>query len=441
MLTYSSLKVKAAYGVFVACLLLLAFVIPRESFYMLLSVYGVSFLCFLYLYKITTKNLFALGAVARLLVLFAMPSLSDDYFRFLWDGTLVSSGLSPFLYLPSEVLGYLANINDEVFVNELHDNMNSRPYFSVYPPINQWVFWLAASFPSITWGVVVLKLAVFAADLGLFMVLKKLCHRFSIQRSKIALYWLNPLIIIEMCGNGHMDNMMVMFFLFSTLSFAKLKEGEGSVYYAFAALSKLFSLMFFPLLLAKLSMKRALKVLIVTIVIIVVCYLPFIDLEGLQNMGSSFDLYFQRFEFNGSLYYLARSVGTAIVGYNPIAIVGPVLAIISTSLILLVSYLYRFRNRLAMYTGFLLINTLYLVFSPIVHPWYLAMLVALSVLTKYRFAIAWSGLIFLSYWAYGNNNFEENYWLLLIEYMTVFVFLYLDIKKHFTFNKLKAGLG
>jgi alpha-1,6-mannosyltransferase len=294
---------------------------------------------------------------------------------------------------------------------------------------------------SIKWGVIVIKIAVLLGELGVYWVLKKLVARFSLNPNRIALYWLNPLVIIELCGNAHLDGLMVMFFLFSTLSFATLKDKVGSAYFAFAALSKLFSLMFFPLVLLKLSTTRRVKALIIITLSILLCYLPFFSITGIQNMGSSLELYFQRFEFNASVYFLFRYLGEKLIGYNPIAILGPVLALVSMISILLVSYLYRFRNRLAMYTGFLLINGIYLIFSPIVHPWYLIMLVALSVLSEYRFAIVWSGMVFLSYWAYGNSDYKENYFLIAVQYLVVLVFLYLDIQKHFTFKKLKSGLG
>ncbi|MFT6747985.1 MAG: alpha-1,6-mannosyltransferase [Glaciecola sp.] len=422
-------------------LFLLSYLVPRTEVGLLLGIYVIGFICFLLLYKNETKHLFKLGLFARVLVLFSVPSLSDDYFRFLWDGTLIGSGLSPFVSLPAEVLAQASNMNDSSFVNDLYTQMNSRPYFSLYPPINQWIFWLAAAFSSVKWGVFVIKLAILLGELGMYWVLKKLLVRFSLNPNKLAVYWLNPLVIIELCGNAHLDGLMVMFFLLSTLCFSTMKDKEGSVYFAFAGLSKLFSLMFFPLVLLKLSMNRRVKALLMVVVVVVACYFPFLNLNDLQNMGSSFDLYFQRFEFNASFYYLLSYFGTKMMGYNPIAVLGPWLAVLSTLLILLVSYLYRFRNRLAMYTGFLLINSIYLLFSPIVHPWYLVMLVALSVLSEYRFAMAWSGMVFVSYWAYGNSDFEENYWLIMLEYLVVLGFLYMDIKKHFTFKKFKAGLG
>ena len=438
---YASWKVNTLFGVLLTVLFIQSYFISREQVYLLFVLYGIAFVSFLLLYKFEPKNLFKLGLLARVMLLFSIPNLSDDYFRFLWDGTLVGSGLNPFMYLPEDVLSQLSGLNDPSLTANLYNNLNSKPYFSVYPPINQWIFWLAASVSSVKWGVVIIKASVVLGEVGVFWTLKQLTKRFSIDANKIALYWLNPLVIIELCGNAHLDGIMVMFFLLSTLYFAKVKDTEGSTYFAFAALSKLFSLMFFPLVLLKLSMKRGVKVLLIVGVTIVLCFSPFIDLNGIGNMGSSLDLYFQRFEFNASIYYLVNSAGTLLVGYNPISVVGPGLAILSTLLILIVSYLYRFRNRLAMYTGFLLINAIYLFFSPIVHPWYLVMLVAFSVLSNYRFAIAWSGMVVLSYWAYGNSGFNENFILISIEYLVVFGFLLVDLRSHFTFKKLKAGLG
>ncbi|MGB5357774.1 MAG: mannosyltransferase, partial [Eudoraea sp.] len=54
-----------------------------------------------------------------------------------------------------------------------------------------------------------------------------------------------------------------------------------------------------------------------------------------------------------------------------------------------------------------------------VHPWYIVFLLLLSLYTDYKFPIIWSALVFLSYAAYSNSNFEENYLLLMIEYFLV----------------------
>jgi hypothetical protein len=43
----------------------------------------------------------------------------------------------------------------------------------------------------------------------------------------------------------------------------------------------------------------------------------------------------------------------------------------------------------------------------------------LASFTRYRYALAWSGLVFLSYSAYQTDAYLENYWLITIEYVVV----------------------
>jgi len=62
----------------------------------------------------------------------------------------------------------------------------------------------------------------------------------------------------------------------------------------------------------------------------------------------------------------------------------------------------------------------YLITTTTVHPWYLTTLLFLSIFTKYRFPIVWTYTIMLSYIAYQNPVFKENYWCIAIEYGIVF---------------------
>jgi alpha-1,6-mannosyltransferase len=63
-----------------------------------------------------------------------------------------------------------------------------------------------------------------------------------------------------------------------------------------------------------------------------------------------------------------------------------------------------------------------------VHPWYVINLILLSVFTKYKFPIVWSFFIILSYFAYSQIPFQENYGFLFIEYFAVFAIFILEIK-------------
>lgn len=422
----------------------ISYAVDRSSFETLLSLYVFSFALYFVLSKrvIDFKWLFFLGMLPRVLLLFSEPNLSDDYFRFLWDGFLTGNGYGAYAHLPTDIAPHLmARYSDQSgFLNELLSGMNSPGYYSVYPPVNQWVFWLASAFSSIKVGLIVLKVLLLGAEIGVFFILNKLLQRFRLSLKNLSLYWFNPLVILEIMGNAHFEGVMLFFVLSAVYGLSRLKTVEGGFYFALSFLSKLFVGMFFPLLYLKTFGKKRLLLVSVFVIVVVLSFLPFLSMVELKQMFTSVDLYFRRFEFNGSLYYLCRAVGRQITGYNEIAIIGPSLAGLSLLLILLISWIYRFKNRLSMFTGFILINTVYLLCSPIVHPWYLILMIGFSVLSPYRSVLVWSLVVVFSYYAYSNSDYSESLVLVATEYLVFMIFLLRDIKAHFSWNKLVSAL-
>ncbi len=155
-------------------------------------------------------------------------------------------------------------------------------------------------------------------------------------------------------------------------------------------------------------------------------FLFFFDPVIVENLSASLDLYFRRFEFNASLYYLLREFGTLILGYNPIATIGPFLALVAVSLILFFSWSRRLK--LSLPERWLFALTAYLLCATTVHPWYVVPLVALSVLTRFGFPIIWSALLPLTYLAYGQVPFHENLWIVAVEYGVVGGWMAWEIK-------------
>src|SRR5690606_9444468 len=143
----------------------------------------------------------------------------------------------------------------------------------------------------------------------------------------------------------------------------------------------------------------------------------FFDAAIVENLSSSLNLYFRRFEFNASLYYLLREIGTLILGYNPIALIGPFLALVALLRILFFSW--SGRINLSLPERWLFVLTAYLLCATTVHPWYVIPLVVLSVLTRFRFPMIWSALLPLTYLAYGQVPFYENLWVVVLEYGVV----------------------
>jgi hypothetical protein len=156
-------------------------------------------------------------------------------------------------------------------------------------------------------------------------------------------------------------------------------------------------------------------------------------MEFINNYAQTVGLWFGDFEFNASVYYLAREIGYVITGYNEIAIISKILSAVTLLIILGFSIFKTNTSIPKLTTSILLSFTFYLFLSTTVHPWYIATLVILCIFTNYRFPLVWSFVIVLSYSAYlGTSSADksENLWIIALEYGIVFsVFVWEVLQK------------
>ena len=177
--------------------------------------------------------------------------------------------------------------------------------------------------------------------------------------------------------------------------------------------------MFLPLLFRRLKWKKAISYYSVTGVLLLLFFLPFLSGAFAENFFSSINLWFQKFEFNASFYYLIRWIGYKIEGYNIIAYAGPGLAAVVFFSVLFLSIFRRNMGLKGLLTSMMFASVIYLLLATTVHPWYLATPLLLSIFTRYKFVQVWSLMVVLSYFAYSQQDYEENLWLLAIEYIIV----------------------
>ena len=124
---------------------------------------------------------------------------------------------------------------------------------------------------------------------------------------------------------------------------------------------------------------------------------------------------------------MIRYIGYQMVGWNIIADVGPVLPKIIFCFLVLLAFIRNNRTMQAMITAILFGIFFYFIFSTTVHPWYVATPLLLCVFTRYRFPLLWSFTVMLSYAAYSETGFQENLWLIAMEYVTVIAFAIWEI--------------
>jgi len=366
----------------------------------------------------------------RVVVLFNIPNLSDDFYRFIWDGRLWASGFHPFAEVPSF---YMSRPSDIPGIDEaLFQKLNSPDYFTIYPPVAQLIFWLAVKISptSIYGSVLVMKVVAFMAEIGSLKVMQRLLSGLGLPAKRILIYALNPLIILELVGNAHLEAVLIFFLLLSVFLLLNKKVSTAAMAFSGAICVKLIPLIFLPSLISYLGWKKALRFYLIVGAACVILFIPFWNIEVIYGFQDSIAYYFKKFEFNASIYYLVREFGYWHYGYNIVQTVGWKLGLISFTIIIFLSMVsLQGSHRLltvsarrvdrSLLVRFMLILLTYYLFTTTLHPWYVAPLLAITMFTEFRFTILWSGLIFLTYSGYSEKGFHENLAIVLIEYLIV----------------------
>lgn len=408
----------------------LTFVPAQNEFLKIILPYSGAFALYcLLIFKTEIDNYFttllALGITCRGILIFAYPNLSDDIYRFLWDAELILEGKNPYLYLPEN----LVNANNQ----ELFEKLNSKNYYSPYPPVSQIVYLIAASLSSGKLFVfsIIIKSLTLLAEIGTLSYMLKILDNLNLTKARVLIYWLNPLILVELMGNLHFESFMVLFMMATVYHLMANREIKSAIAFVLAIASKLLPLMFTPFILAYLGFKRSIKFIVISAISFIIFFIPII--VGIVNgtFLSSVGLYFQKFEFNASIYYLLRELGYLIYGWNVIGTLGPALGTFTLFSICLVWYLNRSNITKKNIFNFLLFAiSLYLFTSTTIHPWYVALPLAFCIFTDFRYPLLWSGLIFMTYINYSYDTYNENLVIVAIEYSLVIGFLIFELKNH-----------
>ncbi len=424
-----------------------AYDLTRTDHVKLIALYTALFFLFYKLMQVAKANFKLLTIVAflfRVVFIFAIPNLSQDFYRFLWDGRMILQGINPYLHTPESFISigkFPVHQAQELYVGM--QSLNAS-HFTNYPPINQLCFSIAALFAgkSILGSAMVLRLIIIAADFGTLYYGKKLLEKLKLPISNVFWYVLNPFIIIELTGNLHFEGVMIFFLVWSLYLLHSGRWKWAAVVFAFSIATKLVPLMFLPLFFwwfvanenkdgkwktTKSGMKRLIVFYSIVGVSTLLLFVPFFSSEFIDNYSKTVGLWFVNFEFNASVYYLARTVGYWFRGWNEIAIIGKVLPILTFLFVVSMALFRKNQTTKKLIVAMLFAFTFYLFMSTTVHPWYVATILALSVFTNYRFPLVWSFIGIISYLAYANSDHTENLWIIGLEYAVVYGFFIWEV--------------
>ena len=428
--------------------------VERKDFIHLIFTYSSAFAVYFYILNTAKEKedvdfWIKMAFILRGVLLFSLPHFSEDIYRFIWDGRLTNMGINPFNFKPSYFIQNQLYAN--ILTPDLFSQLNSKEYFTVYPSVCQGIFAFAVwLFPKSIYGsAIVIKSFLLASEIGTIFLLKKMLP----DSKKVLIYVINPLIIIELCANTHFEAAMIFFFLLSIYilqkafyqdekqtnkiippliyPFGSKKLFLSSIAFALSVASKMLPLMLLPFFVKRMGIKRSFVFFMMIGISLLLIFTPLFNSLFINNLQSSLNLYFQKFEFNASVYYLIREVGTYFRGYNPINEISPILTntvLIGFALIMIFDKVKKDEKLIninlesSIFTTFLYAFSIYFLFATTVHPWYAALPLVISIFTRYKYIMVWTALLPFTYIHYSYPKPTENYWIIGCEYVVVICF-------------------
>ena len=410
---------------------LIGFFIPREEFFnLIISFFFLFIFQFYFLRKeINLKSIFILGLVFRLTLIISIPQLSQDFYRFIWDGSIQILGINPYLYRPETLINFVQFPLSDLLFSKM-GNL-SVINFSNYPPISQYIYYIAGYFNNgdITKPLITIRIIYLISEIILFFGVKNLLIKLGKNPLLIGWYYLNPMIIIETIGNLHGELLMILFLIFSLFYLFEKKIFLSSFFMSLSIATKLLPILIVPIFINYLGIRKFIYFFIYLILFSCLIWFPLLEEKVLLNFSNTISLWFNSFEFNGSIYYIIRYLGYKIFGYNIIKTISLFTPFIIIILVCFIAFYKTNNNKSILLKNILLIYSMYFFISTTIHPWYIINLVIISIFTGYLYPIIWSFTCLLSYSAYKNLGFEEEPLLILIEYLIVFGFFIYEFKK------------
>jgi len=385
----------------------------------LIMTYTNLFVAYIYLIAsptISFRWIMILAITTRLALFFELPNLSDDFYRFIWDGQLVEAGVNPYSATPAQIHDVqpeIAGLNEE-----LYQNLNSKNYHSIYPPFSQFIFWVSGiTGEEIVFNQVsIIRILIFSFDLALIALftLKRFDHTIRL----IGVYALNPLVILELTGNLHFEGIVAFFIALSIFYIDRGKWHKSATALALGIVAKFTPLMLLPALIKKIGWRQSILSYSLIALLIAGSFIFFIDAGTIDGLTNSFSLFFKKFEFNAAVFFALREIGIFFYGYDMVQIIGPLLSISALGLIVFYS-LTKVNRESNLAQVFTIIFFIQLSLATTVHPWYIIPIIALSTWSGYVFPLVWSYLIFLTYAGYTPVGYEHNLIIIVVEYLVI----------------------
>lgn len=333
------------------------------------------------------------AALFRLSILFVPPYLSDDIYRYVWDGRVQAAGINPYRYIPADQS--LLPLRDENIYPKIN-RRDSAP--TMYPPVAEGVYFLATRISeSATW----MKTTMIGFEAITVWATLQLLGSFGLRRQRVLIYAWHPLAVWEFAGSGHLDAIAIAFIALALLARRKNAHVATGIMLACATLVKFFPAVLFAPLYRRFSWKMPLFFALT----LVVAYFPYLSVGPKRVLGYLPGYASERGMISGEQYFLLGLVRRLLNSEVP-AVAYLVFCLFALTAVAAWLIYQRRADDVAYLRGGLIIASVFMVLLSPDFAWYFAWLIPFLcfVLSPAVFYLTLSSFLLYFSWLYWDDS-------------------------------------
>ena len=366
--------------------------------------------------------LIALAFLLRFSFLNTAPIGSDDIYRYMWDGKIQASGINPYQYPPND-----ENLNS-FHTTLLPKALNFQEMKTIYFPLSEWLFYIGYKLSGESvWGY---KLLLFIFELftlaGIFLLLNKL----KIDPKYSLLYALCPLPIFQFAVDAHLDGFGLPLLLFSLFFYMGNKKNLSAVLLGLSLSIKPIGLILIPIFF--LNEKNITDRVKIVVIPLIAFFAQFIFYIFTTNPFEALFIFTKNWYFNGFVFNFLNAVFSNNQTSRLIC-----------GILLVLSLIPIYFSKRELIEKIYLVVLLLMIFSPVVHPWYITWVAVLLPFAQKRsgiYFVAASSLTAITILNYQLNEVWKDYWfVLIIEYAPFLFLFFLELTQTTFINKLRPS--
>ncbi len=244
--------------------------------------------------RIAVPAVFAVALALRLAALAGQPVLSDDLYRYAWDGRVQVSGVDPYRHPPTAP--ELAHLREDwlwpdadgcarIQRPEGCTRINRPDVRTIYPPVAEAWFTTVYRVAGIAAHHKAWQVAGLLTDVGLIALLPAVLRAWKRDERWTALYALSPVAVVEVVNNGHVDGLAALLVVLALLAAARRRPVWLGVLLGAATLVKLYPVVLGVAVLVALRRREVVRVAAAASAVVALAYLPHVAAVGLRVLG------------------------------------------------------------------------------------------------------------------------------------------------------------